>query len=61
MNDLPRFSLDDSPQHSADLLEAAEFIRAMLIHAPLTDTAEHYEALAARLNARGAAIVSNLP
>ena len=50
----------ESRAHAMDLLEAAEFMRAMLMKQPLTETLDHYEALAARLQARGAMIEENL-
>jgi hypothetical protein len=52
--------LESSREHAADLLEAADFMRAMLMKRPLAETLDHYEALAARLQARGKAIAENV-
>ena len=52
--------LDNSNAHSQDLLEAAEFVRAMLSKQPLTETLDHYAALAERLRQRGEYIQRNI-
>ena len=59
-NDQIKAVLDNSRTHAADLLEAADFMRAMLTKQPLTETLAHYEALAARLQARGAMVQDNI-
>lgn len=46
----------NSKAHADDLVEAADFMLAMLHKTELEDTLEHYECLATRLKSRGEAI-----
>jgi len=50
----------ESNAHAMDLIEAAEFMLAMLHKTELEDTLEHYECLATRLKSRGEAIREKL-